>query len=361
MTEVKVVADSINPEGQRIVTMTWKYPRYIHSEIMTHRMLVKNAASSRAIPIKRMLDMVISDPVIPIRWGKNQAGMQSMEWLEDRASDTATLAWLDARTQMVRMCNEFDKLQIHKQWANRVLEPWMHITVLVTGTEWGNFFNLRAHPDAHPDFQALAYRVLEMHEESKPKELNWGQWHLPFGDQMPEGIDKVPDDTDDYSLGWMAGDASIDTPAHPSVSYGGGGGASPTVTAPPPARPAGFRGLPSMPFSGRMGPAYGVFPAAANGKDEQIDSDPDGSAKVVLYFAPNSAMLENIHVLVVDISDVVIYETTDRTDVMITSQGNVDVHTLHVPVGTLPRQPAIWQIKVGNGPIRRFISGRNMR
>jgi len=191
MTEVKVVADSINPEGQRILTMTWKYPRYIHSEIMTHRMLVKNAASSRAIPIKRMLDMVISDPVIPIRWGKNQAGMQSMEWLEDRASDTATLAWLEARTQMVRMCNEFDKLQIHKQWANRVLEPWMHITVLVTGTEWGNFFNLRAHPDAHPDFQALAYRVLEMHEESKPKELNWGQWHLPFGDQMPEGIDNV--------------------------------------------------------------------------------------------------------------------------------------------------------------------------
>ena len=172
-------------------------------------------------------------------------------------------------------------------------------------------------------------------------------------------LDHVPDDTDDYSLGWMAGDASIDTPAHPSVSYGGG--AAPATTPPPPARPAGFRGLPSMPFSGRLGPAYGVFPADAGGKEEQIESDPDGSAEVVLYFAPNSAMLENIHVLVVNISDVVIYETTDRTDVMITSRGNVDVHTLHVPVGTLPRQPAIWQIKVGNGPIRRFISGRNMR
>lgn len=189
MTEVKVVADSINPDGQRILTMTWKYPRYIHAEIMTHRMLVKNAASSRAIPIKRMLDMVISDPVIPVRWGKNQAGMQSMTWLDEAASAAAEEAWLKARDLMVASCNEFDKLQIHKQWANRVLEPWMHITVLVTGTEWGNFFNLRAHPDAHPDFQSLAYRALEVHEDHKPVPLAWGEWHLPFGDQMPEGIE----------------------------------------------------------------------------------------------------------------------------------------------------------------------------
>lgn len=190
MTSASVIKDSVNPAGQRITSAIWKYPRYIHSEIMTHRATSKNAASSRAIPIKKMLDMVMNDPVIPSRWGKNQPGMQSMEFLTPEQSEAATKNWLEGRDRMVDTCSKLDgENQVHKQWANRVLEPWMHITIIITATEWANLYNLRCHKDAHPDFQELAYRALAAHSRSQPEDLDWGMWHTPFGDKMPNFVD----------------------------------------------------------------------------------------------------------------------------------------------------------------------------
>jgi thymidylate synthase ThyX len=185
MTKTKILADSVNPDGQRITTFLVTYPRYIHAEIMTHRALSRNAASSRAVPIQKMIDDVRTNPVIPAQWGKKQKGMQSSEVLEPDAVEKALIAWRGGLGEALVCCEILDGLQVHKQWANRVIEPWMHITVLITATEWGNFFNLRAHPAAHPDFQELAYRMLHRYVRSVPTQMNWGGWHVPFGEDMP--------------------------------------------------------------------------------------------------------------------------------------------------------------------------------
>lgn len=79
---------------------------------------------------------------------------------------------------------------LHKSLVNRLLEPWMPYTVLVSATNWDNFFALRAHKDAMPEFQVLAYRMLDQYLKCEPQPLEWGQWHIPFGDQMPDGLDE---------------------------------------------------------------------------------------------------------------------------------------------------------------------------
>jgi thymidylate synthase ThyX len=179
--DIEIVADSINPAGKRITSALWTYPRFIHAEIMTHRMFSRNAASSRAIPIKKMMQAVREDPAMPEWWGSNKPGMQAGEQLDGEAKADALTNWLAAKTAALSFAEELESVGLHKQIANRVLEPWMRITVLVTATEWDNFFALRAHPAAQPEFQILAYRMLNaMVNLSQPKYLNWGEWHVPF-------------------------------------------------------------------------------------------------------------------------------------------------------------------------------------
>ncbi len=156
---------------------------------MTHAMLNKNAASSRAIPIEKMISDVRHNPVVPARWGRNQKGMQSDNWLNTEESERATNRWLYILEGVIKGVEGLDEEDhVHKQWANRPLEAWMHMTTLITGTEWPNFFNLRAHPDAHPDLQQLAYRALHCYDKHVPNPLGWGEWHVPFGDRMPDGL-----------------------------------------------------------------------------------------------------------------------------------------------------------------------------
>jgi hypothetical protein len=179
--EVEIVADSINPAGQRITSALWTYPRFIHSEIMTHRMFSRNAASSRAIPVTKVLQAVEENPALPEWWGTNKPGMQAGAELEGADKDAAISEWLVARNEAVVATNSLGNLGLHKQITNRILEPWFRITVLVTSTDWDNFFALRAHPAAQPEFQVLAYRMLDaMVNKSKPAHKGWGDWHVPF-------------------------------------------------------------------------------------------------------------------------------------------------------------------------------------
>ena len=189
--EVEIVADSINPAGKRIVSALWTYPRFIHSEIMTHRALSKNAASSRAIPSKKMLQAVDSDPAMPEFWGSNQSGMQAGAELTGDSLTAAKHEWRHARLEAMQTATILNGMGLHKQIANRVLEPWFRITVLVTATDWDNFFALRAHPAAQPEFQVLAYRHLDKMLTCKPKEIDWGDWHIPFD----LGADRLPVET----------------------------------------------------------------------------------------------------------------------------------------------------------------------
>lgn len=190
---VKIIADSVAPSGKRLTTMLLRYPRFIHAELMTHRTFSRNASSSRAIPVKRIIADIQNDPAIPMHWGKNIPGMQAHEQIDepvvidmhDREGDfpaafNKEAAWLIARDRVIEIAQAFDNAGYHKQIVNRLLEPWSHISVLVTATEWNNFFHLRCHEDAQPEIRILADMMkLEM-LNSTPNKLVPGQWHLPF-------------------------------------------------------------------------------------------------------------------------------------------------------------------------------------
>lgn len=186
MFKAQVIADSVNPTGQRITTMLLRYPRFIHAEFMTHRVFSRNASSSRAIPVSKIIADVEENPVIPVHWGKNQRGMQAREEIEDRGR--ARAEWLAAAQDAVKHARRLSELGVHKQVVNRILEPFSSIAVLVTATEWDNFFRLRAHPDAQPEMKTLAYCMLDAYHNSRPDEREVGDWHIPFGDRMPEGL-----------------------------------------------------------------------------------------------------------------------------------------------------------------------------
>lgn len=192
MIKSEILLDSIGANGSAPRLTTWKltFPRFILAEVNTHRGLSRNYPSSRAIPVLKRMGMVIHDPVIPIEWGLDRPGMQASEqakgfrlWLAKTTWRAASLAAVCAAWVMV-------KLDIHKQIANRLLEPFVEVTGLLTGvdTMWQNFFALRAHKDADPHIQALAFQMLPIYNNSVPQVLQPGEWHIPFGDSMPEGL-----------------------------------------------------------------------------------------------------------------------------------------------------------------------------
>lgn len=188
MIEAKIILDSVNPIGNRITTFVVKVHRYVLSEFNTHRMFSRNSASSRAIPSTTIIKTLMDEPALPTHWGKNQKGMQANEEVGEVVKEHCKAVWLEARDNAVRSVNELLQLGLHKQVANRLLEPFMWQTILATATDWENFFSLRAHQDAQPEFQQLAYLMLQRYNESIPTELEPGDWHIPFADQHAESL-----------------------------------------------------------------------------------------------------------------------------------------------------------------------------
>ena len=205
-------------------TLLLRYPRWIHAEQRTHRVipldeglafeqptpspmadpnLSRNAASSRAIPVKKMIEDVLRDPAVPLFWGKNQPGMQAHEecnepilldgypeYYDSGVAVSREKAWLLARDKAVEFARAFAEAGYHKQIVNRLLEPFSHITVLCSATEWSNFLELRDHPDAEPHIRMLAQAVRKcLEDESTIQTLEPGAWHLPFVEFDPEGED----------------------------------------------------------------------------------------------------------------------------------------------------------------------------
>ena len=181
------------------------YHNFIGNGIVVH--------NSRAIPIEKMIQQVIENPAMPVWWGKNQSGMQAKEELDNNTrnhfsssiripeykdyycglssgpfpnyiynltqKEQAQAIWLQARDAAIAQVKKLHEIGLHKQIANRILEPWFNIRIILSGTEFENFFALRAHPDAQPEIQALAYKMLEEYNKSEPKKLNEGEWHIP--------------------------------------------------------------------------------------------------------------------------------------------------------------------------------------
>ena len=224
----KIVADSISPQGDRLISVLCTFPRIILAEVNTHRMLSKNTSSSRAIPFNKMVESVQNDPFTPIAWQSKHSGMQGSEYLTG-SSEIKLLEnkWLEARDLAVQQATLLENSNVTKQLCNRLLEPFMWTTMLITGSKegWQNFFNLRCpsykligldeenvksrkewlekiqfssalHPSMYPKTDVewlqinkgqaeihimdLAEKIYDAVNESTPKQLEAGEWHLPM-------------------------------------------------------------------------------------------------------------------------------------------------------------------------------------
>jgi len=223
--KTEILADSLNPQGNRITTMKITFPRFILAEFNTHRMFSRNSASSRAIPFNKMVKMVQENPFIPIAWQKDHKGMQGTEYLTDPLDiERANHCWLQARNKAIEEAKTLaNGIGVTKQLCNRLLEPFMWHTVICTSTEFENFFKLRC-PEYHFNskiyrsktqalkeftgsnnigtsnnildwlkinksqadihIQAIAELMWDAMNENTPKQLKAGEWHIPFGDKI---------------------------------------------------------------------------------------------------------------------------------------------------------------------------------
>lgn len=242
--QAQVVAHSKSPQGDELLSVLVTFPRFILAELNTHRMLSKNSASSRAIPTKKLLQMIKEDPFVPIAWQKEHKGMQGYEYFTNQEEiDTLFSNWMNAVEDAIEMAEEFTGLKTTKQIANRLLEPFMWHTVLITGNVnkegWLNFFDLRCPQyyigtgskppynlnridsglhksrkkiiaindgyrqlneldwlklnkgQAEIHMMALAEAIYDAWQESTPRQLQAGEWHIPFGDKI---TNILPDD-----------------------------------------------------------------------------------------------------------------------------------------------------------------------
>lgn len=177
MTEVKIVADSISPQGIRLTTFHLRYPRIIHAEFMTHRKFGRNARSSRAVPTSRLL---VEELFVPEVWGSNKPGMQAGDELTGWRLLLAKIIWKGLARITKLGVRGLHFAGLHKAWANRPLEWFGWIDVLVTATEYQNFFYLRDDDAAQPEIQALAGAMKREMAKSMPILLRPGEWHLPY-------------------------------------------------------------------------------------------------------------------------------------------------------------------------------------
>jgi thymidylate synthase ThyX len=175
-----ILADSISAEGVRLTTVELVYPRFIHAEVMTHRMFSRNASSSRAIPVARALKMIEENPAVPSSWRLNEKGMQGYTVANEATTLAAETIWLAAMRDAVRHAKNMDELGIHKQTVNRITEPFAHIKTVMTGVFWENWNVLRNHHAADPTIETLALVIAEARAASTPTLLQTGEWHLPY-------------------------------------------------------------------------------------------------------------------------------------------------------------------------------------
>ncbi|EFM7019235.1 hypothetical protein BAU67_001795 [Escherichia coli] len=191
MCTAKIIADSVSEKGKRIATFELEYPRMIHSELMTHRVFSRNAMSSRAVPVRKMLQQVVEDPAMPVRFGLNQRGMEDGGDHDQKIYPgygdtyyTPEEFWKESAKDAAWHAEKFALAGYHKQVCNRLVEPFQRMKTVVTSTEMNNFFHLRCWHDADPTIQVLANCMFDALEKSTPEILKPGQWHTPYVDHI---------------------------------------------------------------------------------------------------------------------------------------------------------------------------------
>ena len=215
----KVVCDSISEQGVRLTTFEIEYPRIVMSEFNTHRSVSKNSSSSRAIPVSKMLEHTKNINLKPVYFGSKKSGMQAGDELDGNDLINAKLFWEAALFDAVTWATELDELGVAKEVTNRLVEPFQLVKVVCTATDWGNFFNLRLHPDADPNICMLAYKMYQAMQESKPIELKAGEWHLPFVNVGWNGKGEMCYADDDFNFIELEQAIKLSAASCASVSY----------------------------------------------------------------------------------------------------------------------------------------------
>ncbi len=185
--EAKVIARSSHPDCPDLFSVQARYPRFIHPEVMTHRVFSRSASSSRAVPIWRMILSVLRDPAMPVSWGSNKPGMQAGAELAGFRLWVVRTVWMLGCYMAVALAWVAMLAGAHKQIVNRILEPWSHISVIITATDWDNFFALRIHPAADPTMRALAEAIRDAMIRSQSTPVRRGEWHSPYNPDPFEG------------------------------------------------------------------------------------------------------------------------------------------------------------------------------
>lgn len=180
MYKASILSDSISPTEVRLTTFEVTLPRIMLSEFNTHRIFSRNSASSRAIPVKKSIEMVREDPFIPESFVQNQPGMQGNMPLESNDAERAKKVWHQALEDALFHGSRLEHLGVHKALANRILEPFKWQTIIVTATEWSNFFALRTDKNAQPEIRKAAEMMQELYRENEPYSVPYGHWHLPL-------------------------------------------------------------------------------------------------------------------------------------------------------------------------------------
>lgn len=201
----KILADSISPEGVRLTTFEVTFPRLVLAEVNTHRVLSRNSASSRAIPVKKAIRMVREDPFVPESFVRNQAGMSGDFDLEDWKATAAKITWHGAKWAALGAATILERLELHKALANRILEPFKWHTAIITATEWDNFLALRTDKNAQPEFRKIALEMQRLLQDRIPIELQYGEWHLPLVDRFNDIAVFPSDMTGPVKVNWELG------------------------------------------------------------------------------------------------------------------------------------------------------------
>lgn len=225
--KVEIVADSINQQGDRLTSLVLTYPRIIHAEMLTHRMLSRNASSSRAVPVQKMIEAVKNNTFCPFEFQKAHKGMQGSEYFTGQDKEDCIKLWLESAELALQQAEKMKEKGITKQIINRILEPYQYYTVLITGSKegWDNFFELRCPEYVNPDGKSfkskkdylkrlnteniesepsdlfwlkrnkgqaeihimdLAEKIYDAMNESEPEQLEGNQWHIPFESKINE-------------------------------------------------------------------------------------------------------------------------------------------------------------------------------
>lgn len=177
---VKVIADSINEEGKRLTTLQCTFWRAILPELSRHRVFSLSVRSSRAVPTQKLIDEVKEHPWGPREWGENQSGMTASKEINSRYKNITKYLWYSCAELTSSTAKQLNNMKVHKQVVNRLLEPFLCTHVLVSSTEWDNFFKLRISDAAQPEMRDLAVAMKEAMMASFPVTLKEGQWHLPY-------------------------------------------------------------------------------------------------------------------------------------------------------------------------------------